>query len=565
MENMASGMSYGELLSLYEKAVSDNEGLRSENSSLKCRNGDLERAKATLEKDNEALKKDNEALKKDKESLETAKKDLESALAGVISELGDERAIIKKYNLERFCSKRDSAYRDAAKAASAKPMGAKAKKGGKGGRKKGSKSFGGVDLEALSAGNDPVVADAALSLPEGERASLVRIGEDKSYVIELQRAKAIVRKVIRPLYRDAAGKMVQSPSPAPISGSYAGASLLADAQTTKYCLGVPAYRYSGWLSMGGIPVSEQLLTKWIVGAGEAERPVYEAISSSLASAGAKSANVDETPIEMLSEASPKSGRLGKRGYMFALSADGAKAKLRLYSFSKSRETTPVDAWVSGWDGAIVVDGYAGYDRFAEGDGKREVQRCLAHARRKWADIAKVGGKGADEKVRLFDAVFESEAEIAKASKGPDDTLRLRQGERGKKVAEDLKEGMRKALGEATKGSPEWKAANYFVSMEDGMMAFMSDGSIKCDNNAAERCCKKVVMARRNFLFVQSKAGGEAAAIALTLIETAIANGVEPRGYLEWILSDTRAAAKSPADFLPWSDKVPEALKMKKKK
>jgi transposase len=502
-----------------------------------------------------------DSLKARVASLQRDNGDLAKALAGVIAELGDKKDIIKRYNLERFYSKRDSVYKDAAKAAEA---GAKGAAGGKKrGRKKGSKSYAGMDLERLSKESEPITLDAAEALSESERASLVRIGEATSYLIEVARARIRVRKVVRPAYRAAGGRIIQAPSSAPIPGSYAGPSLLADCQFSKFEMGVPEYRYQGWLSIEGLHTTSQTINGWVLGAADAERPVYDEISSSLASSGALEAHVDETPIEMIRERSPKSGKLGKSGYMFALSADGAR-KLRLYRFSKTRETSPtVDGWLKEWNGGLVVDGYSGYDRF-DVEGGMTVQRCLAHARRKWADLAKVGRPGASERCVLFDEVFASEREIAsKNPKTPEERLTMRRGERAQSAAEALKKGMREALASAPEKSPEWSAANYFCSMEEGLMAFMEDGSLTCDNNAAERCCKKVVMSRRNFLFVQSERGGQSAAVALTLIETAAANGVEPLGYLEWVLSHALEAQASPKDFLPWSPNVPESIKMGK--
>lgn len=126
--------------------------------------------------------------------------------------------------------------------------------------------------------------------------------------------------------------------------------------------------------------------------------------------------------------------------------------------------------------------------------------------------------------------------------------------------EALKAMMRSMGGGSPKGSPRKRAADYFLKMEGGLLLFMSDGRASLDNNAAERCVKKAALARRNFLFVQGEAGGESAAIALTLIETAAANRVEPMGYLRWVLSNRSAAEADPNSFLPWSDKVPEELR-----
>lgn len=52
-----------------------------------------------------------------------------------------------------------------------------------------------------------------------------------------------------------------------------------------------------------------------------------------------------------------------------------------------------------------------------------------------------------------------------------------------------------------------------------------------DINAAERSMRAVALGRKNYLFVGSEAGGKAAAIAYTLIETAKLNAVDPKAWL----------------------------------
>ena len=48
--------------------------------------------------------------------------------------------------------------------------------------------------------------------------------------------------------------------------------------------------------------------------------------------------------------------------------------------------------------------------------------------------------------------------------------------------------------------------------------------------------KPVALGRKNYLFVGSEAGGKAAAIAYTLIETAKLNGVDPQAWLAHVLA-----------------------------
>ena len=57
-----------------------------------------------------------------------------------------------------------------------------------------------------------------------------------------------------------------------------------------------------------------------------------------------------------------------------------------------------------------------------------------------------------------------------------------------------------------------------------------------DNNAAERGMRPIGVGRRNWLFAGSKGGGEAAAIAYTLIETAKLNNADPQAWLTWVLA-----------------------------
>ena len=430
--------------------------------------------------------------------LDRLRAELERLLSRLAAELRSEKGIVRRYNLDRFVSTKDNAFRAAARAADAKRPAAGAKRG----PKKGSRNFAGLDLEALSSGNEPLVVDPAEPL-EG----LVRVGERECYSIELRRARIEVRKVVYRSYRRPDGSVAEPPTAAPIPGSPAGPGLLADLQFCKYALGVPGYRYVGWSALSGLPVSTQTFCNWARGAAEAERPVYGAMLSSVPSIGAGECHADETPLKMAKE--------GKNGYLFAFSADGAKGKVRALRFSKTRSTEGVvDGVLGGFGGVVTVDGYAGYDRLEAG---MPVQRCLAHARRKWAELAKSGDKGAEPAVAAFDAVFADERAAREAS-------------------------------------------DYFLNMEEGLLLFMSDGRASLDNNAAERCVKKAALARRNFLFVQGEAGGESAAIALTLIETAAANRVEPMGYLKWVLSNRAAAEADPKSFLPWSDKVPEELR-----
>nr|WP_225419634.1 transposase [Lapidilactobacillus wuchangensis] len=70
--------------------------------------------------------------------------------------------------------------------------------------------------------------------------------------------------------------------------------------------------------------------------------------------------------------------------------------------------------------------------------------------------------------------------------------------------------------------------------------------IDLSNNASERNMKAFVIGRKNWLFATSPKGAEANAIWMTIVETAKANGLDPRRYIE--------------DLLEWIPQLPAFVK-----
>ena len=101
-------------------------------------------------------------------------------------------------------------------------------------------------------------------------------------------------------------------------------------------------------------------------------------------------------------------------------------------------------------------------------------------------------------------------------------------------------------------SPLAGAIRYSLTRMEPLRPYLDNGILEIDNNAAERGMRAVALGRKNYLFVGSEAGGKAAAIAHTLIETAKLNAVDP---LAW-LADTLARIPDYKitkvdDLLPW--------------
>ena len=94
---------------------------------------------------------------------------------------------------------------------------------------------------------------------------------------------------------------------------------------------------------------------------------------------------------------------------------------------------------------------------------------------------------------------------------------------------------------------------YALTRLKRLRPYLEHGFLELDNNAAERAIRPTALGRKNYLFMGSAAGGKAAAIAYTLIETAKMNGVDPQAWLADVLdriaehhSAARACAGVPA-------------------
>ena len=100
-----------------------------------------------------------------------------------------------------------------------------------------------------------------------------------------------------------------------------------------------------------------------------------------------------------------------------------------------------------------------------------------------------------------------------------------------------REGTRSGL-----SAPGW-------SFWEGQVEF----GMEIDNNPAERAIRPIALGRKDYLFMGSAAGGKAAAIAYTLIETAKLNDIDPQAWLAEVLDRIPYYKINRVDeLLPWN-------------
>ena len=88
------------------------------------------------------------------------------------------------------------------------------------------------------------------------------------------------------------------------------------------------------------------------------------------------------------------------------------------------------------------------------------------------------------------------------------------------------------------GSGLAKAVQYAKNEKQYLYSFLKNAKVPVDNNMAERTVKPFVIGRKNWLFSTSSKGAEASAIIYSVMNTAYANGLDVKEYLNAVFLGT---------------------------
>jgi transposase len=128
-------------------------------------------------------------------------------------------------------------------------------------------------------------------------------------------------------------------------------------------------------------------------------------------------------------------------------------------------------------------------------------------------------------------------------------------ERSRPIVEALHGWMREHVDKVSAASDLAKAIRYAIRHWPGLAVFLDDGRVEMDSNVVERAIRPSVLTRKNALFAGSDGGARHWAVAMTLIQTAKLNGVDPMAWLADVLErivSGRTKASELHTLLPWT-------------
>lgn len=353
-----------------------------------------------------------------------------------------------------------------------------------------------------------------------------RIGDISTWQIELIPATVTRIEHVQRKYAcnacEAKGRrpgIALAPKPRqPIEKGMPGPSLLAFLATSKYSDYLPLYRLEDILGRAGFEIDRGTQSRWCRDMAEMVKPLYNLMVQRVLSSHLIC--TDDTIMPMQAKDKTHKAR------MWCYVGDAANP-YNLFDFTLSRGRDGPMKFLVGFNQVLLADGYGGYDGVVV-DNQIQRAGCWAHARRKFTDAERSNPTIAAAAVEIIGRLYETDEQAA-AMTVPD-RLAYRQL-KCKPIVEELKVAFTQWKSTLLPQHPLTAAMQYSENQWKELTAFLEDGAIPLDNNVSEREMKRIVLNRKNSLFVGNERGGQTAAILASITSTCKRHEIDPQRYL----------------------------------
>ena len=370
------------------------------------------------------------------------------------------------------------------------------------------------------------------------------IGADESWQIEyypgrFERIQHLRKKYACPdCENNGAGPSIETaakPEMA-IDKGLAGPGLLSYIVTSKFADYLPLYRLEDIFQRQGFEISRATQSVWCGDVADLVEPLYELMAARLRASHVVA--TDDTIMPMLAKGKAAKAR------MWAYVGDEA-GPYNIFDFTLNRGRDGPKYFLKDYRQVLLADAYGGYNGVVAGN---EITRagCWAHARRKIVDAEKAAPEIAREAVEWVRALYAVEHRGKNLSAAA--RLELRRADSAPVLA-GLKEKLLAWKQQLLPKHPMAEALSYALSQWEELNVFGSDGAVPIDNNVSEREMKRVVLNRKNSLFVGNARGGRTAAILASLTSSCRRHDVDPQRYLTQLLVNLPAVRLS--DLAAW--------------
>ena len=406
------------------------------------------------------------------------------------------------------------------------------------------------------------VQEHMYELSEAERAcaccgkTRAEIGTEESWQIEYYPGHFERLHHVRKKYAcancDAEGanpRIESAPKPAAaIDKGLPGPGLLSYITVSKFDMYLPLYRLESHFERQGFRIARSTQSIWCGDMADLVEPVYKHMIKRVLQSHLIA--TDDTHMPMLAKDK------AYRAYMWVYIGDDDHP-YNIYDFSTSRNREGPINFLGDYDQVLLADGYAGYNGVVTGNALTRAG-CWLHLKRKFVEAERTAPEIAVAVVESVRALYVVE-HAAKALQ-PAPRLAMRQ-QRSAPIVAALRDRLDRWKLELIPKHPMADAVNYALNQWQAMTIFLEDAAVPLDNNASEREMKRVVINRKNSLFVGNERGGRTMAILSSITSTCRRLGINPQLYLTQLITNMPVLKQDELDlWLPdvWKQRLESA-------
>lgn len=332
----------------------------------------------------------------------------------------------------------------------------------------------------------------------------------------------------------------------PIDKGMAGPGLIAYVITGKFCDYLPLYRMENQFSRNGFEVSRGTMCQWMRDTADICRPLYERMIQRILQSHVIC--TDDTIMPMLAPDKTRNTRM----WVYVGDIDNP---YNVFDFTLGRSRDGPKTFLGDYQQVLLADGYGGYDGVVVGNGIVRAG-CWAHARRKFVEAEATSPAIAAGAVKFIKRLYAVEHEAKEMDAAQRLALRQRESQ---PVLNAFKERLHAWRDQLIPRHPMALAIQYTLNQWKELGVYAEDGAVPIDNNISEREMKRIVLNRKNSLFVGHERGGRTAAILSSLTSTCRRHDINPQRYLTQLLANLPATPMSQLDqWLPdrWKHNQP---------
>jgi transposase len=307
-----------------------------------------------------------------------------------------------------------------------------------------------------------------------------------------------------------------------IEKGFAGPGLLAFIVTSKFADYLPLYRLEDIFERQGFEISRATQSVWCGDVADVVEPLYRRMAERVRQSHVVA--TDDTIFPMLGPGQTQSSR------MWVYVGDEANP-YNVFNFTLNRGREGPKEFLKDYTEVLLADAYGGYNGVVAGNAITRAG-CWSHARRKFVEAEKSAPEIAREAVDLIGRLFAVEKQAKDMSVA--ERLALRQTQSVAVLAE-LRRKLLAWKEQLLPKHPMAEAVNYTLGQWEELTVYTRDGMVPIDNNVSEREMKRVVLNRKNSLFVGNPRGGRTAAILASLTSSCRRHEMDPQLYFMQLL------------------------------